>query len=671
LSKQPKLRLALITLAALLPTVACGPSTYNRQNKEGRSNLVQLIDAGCVFTFDENKNTPLTATFSDSGATDELLICLSELGSLKEINLDASPRVSDAGVRALARLPRLRVLNVAGADISDDAMAAIGEMANLQRLYIWRTRISDVGLTHLQSLTGLCVLNLCDTNTSDEGIRGLAAMTKLEILCVGNSAPSGDRRLDASPQSSVTRAGVADLRERLPATQIVFWSDDSHPSSPLIHVAGNNSPRIEEAKSNQPHVTRDARAQPSRTSFDWPGFLGPRRDGRSPTRGLAFDWHRNPPQLLWRRAVPEGYTSVDVVGNRLYHFGRVQGRERLSCFDAATGRTDWYVEEEAPYADVFGYGDGPRATPLVDGERVYMYSVNGLLLCRSTIDGHMLWRVDTVNEHGAQPGMYGFGSSPVIHGERLIQLAGNDAWDSGILVLNKFDGSLLYSVPSSPASYASPRLAAIDNQTWCLAFMRDGLLAFDVDRGVKTFEFPWQARVSGCVNAATPTIDGSQVLISESYGPGAALLELTGAGLRAIWSDSPRLRRRTLQCHWCTPILHEGYVYGCSGRRASDAELRCIEWSTGRVMWSQPCQSRCSLLYVDEHIIVQSEHSEVSLIKATPEHYRPVGLLNAPDGSRRVVRRPAWAAPALAGHRLYICGNRELVCYEFSHQLDY
>ena len=85
-------------------------------------------------------------------------------------------------------------------------------------------------------------------------------------------------------------------------------------------------------------------------------------------------------------------------------------------------------------------------------------------------------------------------------------------------------------------------------------------------------------------------------------------------------------------------------------------------------MWSQPCQSRCSLLYVDEHIIVQSEHGEVSLIEATPEHYRPVGLLKLPDGARQVVRRPAWAAPALAGQPLYICGNRELACFELAYE---
>ena len=85
-------------------------------------------------------------------------------------------------------------------------------------------------------------------------------------------------------------------------------------------------------------------------------------------------------------------------------------------------------------------------------------------------------------------------------------------------------------------------------------------------------------------------------------------------------------------------------------------------------MWSQPCQSRCSLLYVDDHIIVQSEHGEVSLSEATPEQYRPVGLLNLPDGARQVDRRPAWATPALAGQRLYICGNRELACFEIAFE---
>ena len=67
-------RLTLITLATLLPTVACAPSTNNGQTRERRSNLAHLIAAGCVFTFDENENTPRTATFSDSRATDELLI---------------------------------------------------------------------------------------------------------------------------------------------------------------------------------------------------------------------------------------------------------------------------------------------------------------------------------------------------------------------------------------------------------------------------------------------------------------------------------------------------------------------------------------------------------------------------------------------------------------------
>ena len=75
-----------------------------------------------------------------------------------------------------------------------------------------------------------------------------------------------------------------------------------------------------------------------------------------------------------------------------------------------------------------------------------------------------------------------------------------------------------------------------------------------------------------------------------------------------------------------------------------------------------------ALLYVDEHIFVQSEHGEVSLIEATPQHYWPMSLLNLPDGARQVVRRPAWAAPALAGQRLYICGNRELACFEIAFE---
>ncbi len=81
---------------------------------------------------------------------------------------------------------------------------------------------------------------------------------------------------------------------------------------------------------------------------------------------------------------------------------------------------------------------------------------------------------------------------------------------------------------------------------------------------------------------------GDKVLITECYGPGSALLEVSAGRAKALWTDLEKGRDKSLQCHWNTPIHVDGYVYGSSGRHTSNAELRCVELATGKVMWRRP-----------------------------------------------------------------------------------
>jgi hypothetical protein len=119
-----------------------------------------------------------------------------------------------------------------------------------------------------------------------------------------------------------------------------------------------------------------------------------------------------------------------------------------------------------------------------------------------------------------------------------------------------------------------------------------------------------------------------------------------------------------MQTHWNTPIYHEGYIYGSSGRHTSEAELRCIEWKTGKVMWSQPNLTRASLLYVDSHFVCLGEDGVLRLVKTTPERYVEVAaaaVRERPDGPR-LLKPPAWAAPILSHGLLYVRGDDRVVC---------
>jgi outer membrane protein assembly factor BamB len=213
------------------------------------------------------------------------------------------------------------------------------------------------------------------------------------------------------------------------------------------------------------------------------------------------------------------------------------------------------------------------------------------------------------------------------------------------------------------ASYATLQLARIGDRDWCFALARGGLVAFNPLTGKVDFHYPWRARLHDSVNASTPVVVGSEVFISEAYGLGSALLRVKPAGYDVVWRDPPD-RNKAMQCHWNTPIYHEGYLYGSSGRYSRTAELRCIEWKSGKVMWSQPGLGLASLLYVDGHFVCLSEDGVLRLVKATEKQYVEVAKAVVREGADGppLVEPPAWAAPILSHGLLYVRGKDRLVC---------
>src|SRR5262249_26317309 len=153
---------------------------------------------------------------------------------------------------------------------------------------------------------------------------------------------------------------------------------------------------------------------------------------------------------------------------------------------------------------------------------------------------------------------------------QLDRVRGNG---SGVVAFDKRTGEVKYQFSDELASYSGPKLATIDNRRWCFLLARGGLLGFQPQTGKLDFHFPWRAQTLESVNAANPVVVGDRVLISETYGPGSALLKVRPGGYDTVWSDLDRRRDKSLQAHWNTPVHHEGYVYASSGRHTENAEL--------------------------------------------------------------------------------------------------
>src|SRR5262249_12666222 len=145
------------------------------------------------------------------------------------------------------------------------------------------------------------------------------------------------------------------------------------------------------------------------------------------------------------------------------------------------------------------------------------------------------------------------------------------------VAFDKLTGKVKYRITDELASYASPVIATIAGRRWGFQFARGGLVGFEPRTGQVDFHYPWRARIIESVNGANPVVVGDRVFISETYGPGSSLLKVRPGGYEVLWNDADKRRDKSMQCHWSTPIYHEGYLYGCSGRHANNAELRCIE----------------------------------------------------------------------------------------------
>jgi hypothetical protein len=194
-----------------------------------------------------------------------------------------------------------------------------------------------------------------------------------------------------------------------------------------------------------------------------------------------------------------------------------------------------------------------------------------------------------------------------------------------------------------------------------LYFARGGLLGFDPTAGKELFHYPWRARLLESVNASNPVIMGDKILLTECYEKGSVCLQWRPPGsLQHVWSDADADRLdKALMGHWCTPVSEKGFVYGCSGRHTSDAELRCIDGSTGEVKWRERRTTRATLTLIDGHLLMLGETGELRLVTVSPERYHEVARWQSPD-----LEYPAWAPPAVSDGRLYVRGKDKLVCYE-------
>ncbi len=377
---------------------------------------------------------------------------------------------------------------------------------------------------------------------------------------------------------------------------------------------------------------------------DWPQFLGPARNGVYSGPG------RVPGAQLWKKPAGQGFSAPVVAGGKLILFQRVENKEVVEAWNAATGARLWSYSYPTSYRDDFGFDEGPRAAPLVDGGRVFTFGAEGHLHCLNLSDGKKIWSEDTMKRFQVRKGFFGAACSPVAAGDLILANVGGPG--AGIVAFHKDTGKVAWTSTSDEASYSAPLATTIGGLRRVLFFTRAGLIDLDPVNGKVNYQMPWRSRSQASVNAATPVAAGEIVFLSASYATGAIALEVKGTAYRKLWSSDD-----VLSNHYSTSVFYGGNLYGFHGRQEEGQELRAVELRSGKVLWSAPGLRAGTVTLAGDTLLMLRENGELVTSRANPKSFQPLSRHALLGGTVR-------AYPALADGRLYLRNEDTIAAYE-------
>jgi outer membrane protein assembly factor BamB len=383
---------------------------------------------------------------------------------------------------------------------------------------------------------------------------------------------------------------------------------------------------------------------------DWPQWQGPNRNGLSSETGLLAKWPSSGPPQVWSVAgLGGGYGSVAVAGDRIFVQGARGSRQSvINVLHLADGTNAW--SKALGPSGSNDRGSGPRGTPTVDDDRVYVLTEQGDLWCLKAATGTEVWTRNILREFGGRQIPWLISESPLVDGNNIIVTPGGPR--AGMVALDKMTGKTVWTSQqlSDEAGYASPIAADVGGVRVVMTLTSQAGVGVRASDGKLMWRF--QPVANGTANVATPIFHDNKVFYTSGYGTGAALLGL--AANNGDVSAQQIYFTREMQNHHGGLVLVNGYLYGFH-----NSILVCLEFATGRMMWRDRSVGKGTLTYADGNLYLLSEDNVVGLAAASPAAYQEKGRFKIADQGL-----PAWAHPVISGGRLYIRNQGTLTAYD-------
>ena len=439
-------------------------------------------------------------------------------------------------------------------------------------------------------------------------------------------------------------------------------------------------------RSNQDSPSGVAVGLPSSETDEtnWPQLRGATFDSVSQETGLADSWPHDGPPVVWAKEIGQGYSSFAAVGNRIFTQTQSLYQQSVVCLDAATGDTVWTHNYGWPF-ESSGLYPGPRSSPTWYDGVLFFAAPDGTIACLNAETGHPVWSCNPKKKYRGRGTDFGFASSPVVVGERLIVPVGG--LDASVVALNPRDGSTIWSSGQSPASYATPLPISWRGRSLVVTPLENSIAAFEVSTGQQVWEIEFSDGYDE--HSAAPLYREPLLFVASPFKAGAKTFrlidddestatddEVDDAANKNAASDiaADNVKSRSPIVAWETlklsndvasSVLVDGRLYGFDLKdqqsrydRPSRGEFRCLDFETGRVIWSTNRVGQANVIAVDQKLILFSDSGELILARSGTDEYMELAR------TKVFFDEICWTYPTLHRGRLYLRTQSRAVCLD-------
>ncbi len=334
-----------------------------------------------------------------------------------------------------------------------------------------------------------------------------------------------------------------------------------------------------------------ALAHTSAWAEDWPEWRGKGRLGIWNETDILEKFPEQGLEIRWRVPVHGGFAGPAVAQGRVYVADfkatrPLQGRERLLCLDEGTGKVLWTHTWEVSYARLMSsYAIGPRATPTVDADLVYVVGATGILRALKGETGELVWEKNFDQDFGTEVPTWGVTGAPLVEGDLLIAIVGGVP-GAEVVAFDKNSGQEVWRAlsPEPEMGYAPPVIFEAGRVRQLIIWHPGAVSSLDPQSGKVYWEEPWEAPIG--LTVATPVRNGNHLFLSQFYG-GSMMMKLDASRPSAsvMWKRKGSSERAedtdSLHALITTPVFEDGLIFGV----CSYGQFRCLDASTGDRIW--------------------------------------------------------------------------------------